>query len=68
MKAFLLASILAAAAAFSFGAPAQAAATVTTYHRHYHPRPYHVRPHCYVKTIKHYRHGRVWYEKVRVCR
>lgn len=67
MKALLLASILAVTAAFSFSAPAQAAAVVT-YRGHYHPRPYHMRPHCYIKTIKHYRHGRVWYEKVRVCR
>lgn len=63
MKNLLVAAILIATSAMSFGAPAQAAATITTYGRHYHAGP-----RCYTKSVKHYRNGRVWYEKTRVCR
>lgn len=62
MKNLVLAALIAVASALSYGVPAEAA-TVTTYRGHHHARS-----HCYTKTVKHYRHGRVWYEKVRVCR
>ncbi|PSJ61551.1 hypothetical protein C7I85_10945 [Mesorhizobium soli] len=63
MKNIVLASILAIASAISFGIPAQAGTTVRTYHGHYHGRP-----HCYVKKVRYYKHGRVYYRSVRVCR
>ncbi len=65
MKNLFLACMIAATAAFSFGAPAQAA-TVVYHTPHYGHR--HVGPRCYMKRVKHYRHGRVWYRNVRVCR
>jgi hypothetical protein len=76
MKNFLLASLIAASAVFSVNLPAQAAGiTVTTTERvvaprHHKPQYRHhmVRHHCYTKTVKHHRHGRLIVEKVRVCR
>ncbi len=77
MKNFLLASIIAASAAFSVNVPAQAASTtvtttttermVTRHHKPYY-RHHMVRHHCYTKLVKHHRHGRLIVEKVRVCR
>jgi len=65
MKNLVLASTVAVASALSFGVPAQAATVV--YHTPHYGHRY-VGPHCYVKRVRHYSHGRVWYKNVRVCR
>jgi hypothetical protein len=67
MRKFLIVTVTAATAAFSFGASAYAdSVTVTTRHSDYH-RPHHRT--CYVKTVKHRdRHGHIVVRKTRVCR
>lgn len=72
MKNVLLASIVAATAAFSFGAIAQAAtpptsATMGVPPGHRMNSPHYMDRKCTVKTVRRHRNGQVVMQKVQSC-
>lgn len=62
MKAILLASVLALAAASAAIAPTQAATTIIKTNDHMH-----MKSHCRAKVVTHWRHHHKVVEKVKVC-
>jgi Spy/CpxP family protein refolding chaperone len=62
MKTILLASVLALSAASAAVAPALAETVVIKTHDHMH-----MRKHCRMKTVTHWRHHKKIVEQVKVC-